>query len=844
MANSGENMGNLSRSSSASKGVRNMSMNPGVQAKLMAFQAKRKQQMEQSKHVGSHENSEMSDDDTAVIDGGTLNASTFNNSKIINNDNNSNNNNNNNNDVNIYNGNNVREMDNLSLNTVLKNSVVQSQSCMGSPSTPVSVNSVPFDSPVLSANDEREALSRRTSFRVNNSKSNSFNTQQNLNDDGIIRRTSFRLNKQNSTNSSTTVSDDGDRLDYSPVKQHKQQQQTQDDQQQSSLVHQISHGQHSPQQNKQHDLDQNQQQQQQQQQQALPALYPLNKSLSYLSRVHQSHSSSSSVESLGSFQPPQSSLPPLPTSTPPTETSQDSSGATLNTDTPPFLQNAENILKSKSLSSTHTLSAGNVSSTKLKSKIPLSQRRGMKLNLSSLDGSTGSVENKPNPSSEKPKLISTSSSESIDSLDPKPFTVDHLKNKMKNININNRSNMDRLRDNARPAARRNPMNLNLNSLNLNANNKSSNTAMNVNNSSSINNTKPKLSKSLNRETGFTPFAKYIDIKSGSLNFSGKASLHSKGIDFSNGSSFHISMDDLDILEELGHGNYGVVFKVLHKPTGIVMAMKEVRLELDDAKFRQILMELEVLHSCNTDCIVEFYGAFFVEGAVYMCMEFMEGGSLDKIYGSGIPEISLAYITKRVVTGLRVLKEEHNVIHRDVKPTNMLVNKNGVVKLCDFGVSGNLIASLARTNIGCQSYMAPERIKHTNQNAETYSVQSDVWSLGLSILEISKGSYPYPPETYNNVFSQLSAIVDGEVPELEPGSYSEEARDFVRQCLNKNPDKRPTYDQLLSHRWLQMYPDEEGERILSGFVENAQKNHQESRNKSQRVVPALHSGMPV
>lgn len=76
-----------------------MSMNPGVQAKLMAFQAKRKQQMEQSKHVGSHENSEMSDDDTAVIDGGTLNASTFNNSKIINNDNNSNNNNNNNYDV-------------------------------------------------------------------------------------------------------------------------------------------------------------------------------------------------------------------------------------------------------------------------------------------------------------------------------------------------------------------------------------------------------------------------------------------------------------------------------------------------------------------------------------------------------------------------------------------------------------------------------------------------------------------------------------------------------------------------------------------------------------------------
>ena len=98
---------------------------------------------------------------------------------------------------------------------------------------------------------------------------------------------------------------------------------------------------------------------------------------------------------------------------------------------------------------------------------------------------------------------------------------------------------------------------------------------------------------------------------------------------------------------------------------------------------------------------------------------------------------------------------------DVKPTNVLVNRKGEVKLCDFGVSGQLERSLAKTNIGCQSYMAPERIStgggdaFGNPGGGTYSVQSDIWSLGLTIIECALGRYPYPPETYNNIFSQLS-----------------------------------------------------------------------------------------
>jgi len=92
------------------------------------------------------------------------------------------------------------------------------------------------------------------------------------------------------------------------------------------------------------------------------------------------------------------------------------------------------------------------------------------------------------------------------------------------------------------------------------------------------------------------------------------------------------------------------------------------------------------------------------------MEFMDGGSIDKLYGDGIPESVLRKITLATTMGLKSLKEEHNIIHRDVKPTNILMNTRGQIKICDFGVSGNLVASIAKTNIGCQSYMAPERIR--------------------------------------------------------------------------------------------------------------------------------------
>ncbi|XP_007606082.4 dual specificity mitogen-activated protein kinase kinase 1 [Cricetulus griseus] len=157
-------------------------------------------------------------------------------------------------------------------------------------------------------------------------------------------------------------------------------------------------------------------------------------------------------------------------------------------------------------------------------------------------------------------------------------------------------------------------------------------------------------------------------------------------------------DDFEKISELGAGNGGVVFKVSHKPSGLVMARKLIHLEIKPAIRNQIIRELQVLHECNSPYIVGFYGAFYSDGEISICMEHMDGGSLDQVLKKAgrIPEQILGKVSIAVIKGLTYLREKHKIMHRDVKPSNLLVNSRGEIRLCDFGVSGQLIDSMANS----------------------------------------------------------------------------------------------------------------------------------------------------
>lgn len=304
-------------------------------------------------------------------------------------------------------------------------------------------------------------------------------------------------------------------------------------------------------------------------------------------------------------------------------------------------------------------------------------------------------------------------------------------------------------------------------------------------------------------------------------------------------------EDFEKLSELGAGNGGVVHCVRHKPSGTIMAKKVIRLEVKPAIKKQIVTELKILHECNSPYIVGFYGAYHSDGEINICMEYMDGGSLDLILKKTgrIPEKYSRKMTYAVLRGLSYLREKHQIIHRDVKPSNILVNSQGEIKICDFGVSGQLIDSMANSFVGTRSYMAPERLQGTQ-----YSVASDLWSLGLSLLEISLGVFPIPPpdgptlmQIFGSqvaddpsvlgiinppsaasgghprtprtprspasgplggaskpmaIFELLEYIVNQPPPKLPAGVFSEEMRDFVDRCLKKNPTERPDLAMLM------------------------------------------------
>ncbi|CAI2373339.1 unnamed protein product [Moneuplotes crassus] len=266
----------------------------------------------------------------------------------------------------------------------------------------------------------------------------------------------------------------------------------------------------------------------------------------------------------------------------------------------------------------------------------------------------------------------------------------------------------------------------------------------------------------------------------------------------------ISPDDFEMVEKLGIGASGHVYKALHKPSGEYMAIKSINV-FDQAKRRQLVNDLKSLYKNQCPFLVKFYGAYYEEGYVKIALELMELGSLggiikminkNKSMIPKVPEEVIASIAQQTLNGLAYLHLCDKSVHRDIKPDNILINKNGEVKLTDFGIAKILDESLdlCKTWVGTAHYMSPERM-----SGEKYSFPGDIWALGIILIEMAIGEYPYPFSA--NYIEMLNYIKTTDTVSLMREEFSEEFTDFLLKCLEKDPEQRGTALELCMHPWI-------------------------------------------
>lgn len=271
---------------------------------------------------------------------------------------------------------------------------------------------------------------------------------------------------------------------------------------------------------------------------------------------------------------------------------------------------------------------------------------------------------------------------------------------------------------------------------------------------------------------------------------------------------------IEELSSLGEGAGGAVTKCVLKGGKTIFALKIITTNPDPDVKKQIVRELGFNKDCASEHICRYYGAFVEPSTatISIAMEFCEGGSLDSIYrevkklGGRTGEKVLGKIAEGVLNGLTYLHSK-KIIHRDIKPSNILLCRDGQVKLCDFGVSGEFgTKGDANTFIGTSYYMAPERI-----TGQSYTITSDVWSTGVTLLEVAQHRFPFPADGTEmqpraGLIDLLTYIVRQPIPKLkdEPEAgikWSDNFKYFIECCLEKEPSRRASPWRMLEHPWM-------------------------------------------